>query len=171
MPIRLATLYRSYCVPLSQASSASSVLPLFQRPPASFGQSLSSGSHIHTHNTQQPHSTSPAGNHNASGIATAAQPNQLNKRNPKELYWCIDRSWSEPPETCMSTIDVSQLSDDSSLFHQLNMKYNRIRGIPGWLFSWKRCHGVEFIKVRSKLTCCMQPRLIPTNMRIVLRDL
>jgi hypothetical protein len=68
---------------------------------------------------------------------------------PKDIHWCVDRSWSEPKETYLCSIqNVHQIRDDSILCQRLKNEYQRVRTWKGRIFSWKRCLGVEFINVR-----------------------
>jgi hypothetical protein len=76
----------------------------------------------------------------------------------KEIYWCVDKAWSEPKETRLCSLQIEQqptidgqavryIADDSILCQCLLDEYRRVRTWKGRIFSWKRCLGVEFINV------------------------
>lgn len=70
-----------------------------------------------------------------------------------EMYWCIEKTFTEPMETVYRCIKpMMNIEDDSTLFNAVN---DKIRGVGGegwkgmvthWL-SWKRVTEVDFIKV------------------------
>lgn len=141
VPVKDALEYRGSCVTLSQPPPYSSRGPFFNSQSSKSNQSQSTPSQQFTP-SQFPQTSSPPGPSATS--TTGTPPGQYSQL--RELYWCIDKAWSETPQTWMSPIDVSRINDDSSLFRLLIREYNRIRGIPGRIFSWKGCHGIAFIK-------------------------
>ena len=65
----------------------------------------------------------------------------------KEIYWCVDRAWSEPRSTKLCSLrEHPEICDDRSLCENLIREYNRVRTWKGRIFSWKSCLGIEFIK-------------------------
>jgi hypothetical protein len=70
----------------------------------------------------------------------------------KEVYWCVDKPWTELKETMLSVLPNTQdIEDDAEFYKKLNAEYIRTRGLlRHHLFSWKTCVSIEFIKV-SKL--------------------
>lgn len=73
----------------------------------------------------------------------ALQPQNL----PKEIYWCVDKAWSEPRITKLCSVqELHRILDDKSLCEHLMKEYNRVRTWKGRLLSWKTCLAIEFIK-------------------------
>ena len=65
----------------------------------------------------------------------------------KEIYWCVDRAWTEPRSTMLCSLrEHPEIRDDKSLCELLIKEYNRVRAWKGRIFSWKSCLGIEFIK-------------------------
>ena len=65
----------------------------------------------------------------------------------KEIYWCVDRAWTEPRSTKLCSLrEDPEICDDKSLCELLIKEYNRVRAWKGRIFSWKSCLGIEFIK-------------------------
>ena len=65
----------------------------------------------------------------------------------KEIYWCVDRAWTEPRSTKLCSLrEHPEIRDDKSLCEILIKEYNRVRAWKGRIFSWKSCLGIEFIK-------------------------
>jgi hypothetical protein len=68
---------------------------------------------------------------------------------PRDIYWCVDMSWSEPKQTHLCSIqNVDQITNDGILCRRLVKEHQRVRTWKGRIFSWKGCLGVEFINVR-----------------------
>jgi hypothetical protein len=67
----------------------------------------------------------------------------------KEIYWCVDKPWTELRETILSVLQNSQhIRNDADFYIKLKAEYIRVRGhLKHKLFSWKTCTSVEFIKV------------------------
>ena len=65
----------------------------------------------------------------------------------KEIYWCVDKAWSEPQRTKLCSLqEHPEIRDDEALYERLIQEYNGIRTWKGRLLSWKSCLGIEFIK-------------------------
>ena len=77
---------------------------------------------------------------NTANTTSAVQPQPISK----QIYWCVDKAWTEPRVTQLRPID--QISDDRALCERLVAEYHRVRGWKGRYLSWKSCLGVEFIK-------------------------
>ena len=68
----------------------------------------------------------------------------------KDVFWCVDKAWSEPAQTLLCSIpDKDEFLDDDSLCKRLSQEYDRVRGRFAVLFSWKKCMDVRFIKVMT----------------------
>lgn len=64
-----------------------------------------------------------------------------------EIYWCVDKAWSEPRITKLCSLpQAKQIFDDKALCERLIKDYNKIRTWKGRLLSWKSCLGVDFIQ-------------------------
>ena len=73
----------------------------------------------------------------------------------KEIYWCVDRAWTEPRSTTLCSLqEHPEIRDDKSLCELLIKEYNRVRTWKGRIFSWKSCLGIEFIKFARTSTGC-----------------
>ena len=73
----------------------------------------------------------------------------------KEIYWCVDRAWTEPRSTKLCSLrENPDICDDKSLCELLIQEYNRVRAWKGRIFSWKSCLGIEFIKFARTSTGC-----------------
>lgn len=84
--------------------------------------------------------------------SSAAPPSQ----GPKtDIYWCVERVYTEPTEIHLAPIlDSESLTDDEELYRQVNRAIRSSGGawLKGWilqLLSWKRCTEVEFVKVSN----------------------
>ena len=84
------------------------------------------------------------------GVVVAGGPRQSSY---KEIYWCVDRAWTEPRSTKLCSLrEQPEISDDKSLCELLIKEYNRVRAWKGRIFSWKSCLGIEFIKFAKTST-------------------
>ena len=72
------------------------------------------------------------------------------QRQLREIYWCVDKVWTEPSQTWLFTL--SQISDDRLLCKLLSKEFKKVHGLRGQIFSWKKCTGVDFISVRVGLS-------------------
>ena len=78
------------------------------------------------------------------GITVADSPPRVSHR---EIYWCVDRAWTEPRSTRLCSLrEHPEIRDDESLYELLIKEYNRVRTWNGRIFSWKSCLGIDFIK-------------------------
>jgi hypothetical protein len=77
----------------------------------------------------------------------------LMSHNSKEVYWCVDKPWTELQETMLSVLPNTQdIEDDAEFYKKLNAEYIRTRGqLRHHLFSWKTCVSIEFIKVSKSI--------------------
>ncbi|EME39022.1 hypothetical protein DOTSEDRAFT_39202 [Dothistroma septosporum NZE10] len=80
------------------------------------------------------------------GSSIAMQPMSQIAIKKKEIYWCIHKCYHEPAETVHEKIAVNEELADGTLFSRLNGDYTKVRGWRARLFSWKSCHGIDFIK-------------------------
>lgn len=69
----------------------------------------------------------------------------------KDIYWCIERNFTEPTEIYLSPVRNVETLDDERLFHQVNKAIDSTEGWVRQLFSWKRCTAIDFVQVRSVL--------------------
>ncbi|KAF5599972.1 serine threonine kinase [Fusarium pseudoanthophilum] len=72
--------------------------------------------------------------------------------NTKDIYWCIERNFTEPTEIYLSPVQNAESLDDEQLFRQVN---KAISSTEGWIrrfFSWKRCTAIDFVQVRPQNT-------------------
>ena len=89
---------------------------------------------------------SPSGSQNPErpGVLVGGGPPRTSY---KEIYWCVDRAWTEPRSTKLCSLrEHPDIRDDKSLCELLIKEYNRVRAWKGRIFSWKSCLGIEFIK-------------------------
>ncbi|KAF5543944.1 serine threonine kinase [Fusarium mexicanum] len=66
--------------------------------------------------------------------------------NTKDIYWCIERNFTEPTEIYLSPIQNAETLDDEKLFHQVNKAIGSTEGWVRRLFSWKRCTAIDFVQ-------------------------
>ncbi len=95
---------------------------------------------------EYPLSSLPSGSQSPErpGVMVASGPPQ---RSYKEIYWCVDKAWSEPRSTTLCSLrEHPEIRDDKSLCELLIKEYNRVRAWKGTIFSWKSCLGIAFIK-------------------------
>ena len=87
-----------------------------------------------------------------SGSQDPERPEGMMARGPlrtsyKEIYWCVNRAWTEPRSTMLCSLrEHPEIRDDKSLCELLIKEYNRVRAWKGRILSWKSCLGIEFIK-------------------------
>lgn len=71
----------------------------------------------------------------------------------KDIYWCVERLYTEPTEVYLAPITNSEsLNDDEELYRHVNSAIRSSRGqsLKGWILqwlSWKTCTEVQFVKV------------------------
>jgi hypothetical protein len=95
---------------------------------------------------------------------TSLQRSQLNhsrmqtsRQLSKDIYWCVDKIYSEPSETVLCPVHNSEtLVNDVHLYREVNRAIKEARRAPGtfeaWLMnliSWKICTKVDFVKVNN----------------------
>ncbi|KAF5699322.1 serine threonine kinase [Fusarium mundagurra] len=64
----------------------------------------------------------------------------------KDIYWCIERNFTEPTEIYLSPIQNAETLDDEQLFRQVNKAIGSTEGWIRRLFSWKRCTAIDFVQ-------------------------
>ncbi|KAF5548340.1 serine threonine kinase [Fusarium phyllophilum] len=64
----------------------------------------------------------------------------------KDIYWCIERNFTEPTEIYLSPIQNAEKLDDEQLFRQVNKAIGSTEGWIRRLFSWKRCTAIDFVQ-------------------------
>ena len=151
IPTAAALRYRELCRPISHPTPTSPMLPLYNLNPNELDGSSGTAS-TGAHNIQAPdqvYGDAPSQlQSTASGRVTRSSTAQT-RQSVREAYWCVDKSWSEPPETWVCPIrDISQILDDRLFCKRLMNEYKAVRGIKGRLLSWKTCLDVHFIGVR-----------------------
>ena len=152
VPNSQASAYRKRCVPISRIPNNPDVVRLYHISTTSAGSASEQtsitghrGSDAQLHPTAQ---VSPQGlqpgtqSDQAGGVSTAQQQS-------REIYWCVDKVWTEPSETWVYIL--KKISDDSLLYKLLSDKFRKVQGLRGQMFSWKRCTRVDFISVRADL--------------------
>ncbi|KAH6967782.1 kinase-like domain-containing protein [Ilyonectria sp. MPI-CAGE-AT-0026] len=94
----------------------------------------------------------------------------------KDMYWCVEKVFTEPAETHLfPIINTDTLNDDQELYRQVNRAIGSSVGSSRtrWILrrlSWKRCTKVEFVKFvvvwrdRDQVAL-MQTGLPPTSVR------
>ena len=152
VPKSQASAYRKHCVPRSRMPNNPDVLRLYNISTTSAGsapeQSSITGLQGNDAQLQPTLQVSPQelppGTHSnqASSVSTAQQQS-------REIYWCVDRVWTEPSETWLCVLN--QISDDRLLYKLLSDEFRKVHGLRGRIFSWKRCTSVDFISVRAGL--------------------
>lgn len=82
-------------------------------------------------------------------VALRAQSSTLPPpRGSRDIYWCVEKTFTEPTENHLfSILSSDTLNDDEELYHRVNQAISSSRGPIGWWFSWKRCTEVDFIEV------------------------
>lgn len=154
MPGWQASDYRRRCVPVSRMPNTPTMLPLHNINATSVDSSVPGQISAMNLGGNDPrlHSTllSPP-----QGLSLGSQGDQAGdileaQRQLREIYWCVDKVWTEPSQTWLCTL--SQISDDRSLCKLLSKEFKKVHGLRGQIFSWKKCTGVDFISVRVGLS-------------------
>ncbi|RKL28355.1 hypothetical protein BFJ72_g12586 [Fusarium proliferatum] len=108
-------------------------------------------------NLGQPSQSSPATNI----LAANAPPAVQTTVHTKDIYWCIERNFTEPTEIYLSPIENAEtLGDDEQLFRQVKKAIGSTEGWVRRLFSWKRCTAIDFVQVRLENALILQSVLI-----------
>lgn len=109
---------------------------------------------------RRPNSSSSQGNTGEQLVNTLTQDDTLQEKGhtSKEIYWCVDRPWTELHETLLSVLQNSQdIRDDADFYMKLKYEYVKIRGqFRHHFLSWKTCISIEFIKVKEQQHQLMQ---------------
>ena len=143
----MANLYKAKCIPLSGTHQR----PIrFQMEDInSLGQSTESRSF-------QPQEAAAQGpprdlpTNSANKVASGTTPQTRNsplKNRFLEVYWCIDKPWSERRITIFCGLSINDSTTDAQFGKELLEKYNAVRGFRGRWISWKTCVDVKFINV------------------------
>ena len=161
VPHASAQAYKSRCQALSDIE-----MPSFQPPQSSAPGTHTSISGNHRPDSSAVNTNSPTGDSSASASRLRSgrrRDNQLDNHSThtvdqsrrlsyKEIYWCVDKAWTEPRSTILCSLpkhtevhDDGVIRDDESLYRRLLKEYNRVRSWKGRIFSWKSCLGIEFI--------------------------
>lgn len=154
VPEETATAYQMTCLPLSSGSGP--ILPFSSQNPylTAPNNSSSGGQNMQLNQLNLGLPNRPSGSQSSVNNYTGVQ-NIMGQGTDKELYWCIDKAWSEPRQTLVRTIaDLHMLTDDGILCSRLVQEYKSVRGFWSRFFSWKHCLSVDFIKVRSFVFWC-----------------
>ena len=157
VPKSIAQAYKDNCRALAEIPQ-SSLEPSDPANPSAIGhqESQSIGSSRQGRSARLParpptHSGSQS-QPNPSPTSTPSTNSTLSRKPPPrprdgEIYWCVDKAWSEPRITKLCSLQESkQIIDDKSLCEHLIKDYSRIRTWKGRWLSWKSCLGVDFIK-------------------------
>ena len=157
VPTTQAEAYKSRCQPISNITE-----PVSHPSQSGYPGSSPSGQQVDSNSIAIPTGSSVGGYpwpSLTSGSQSQNARNSLYNNGPvntshlsvqaeyKEIYWCIDRAWSEPRSTKLCSLrENPDICDDESLYESLIKEYNRVRAWKGRLLSWKSCLGIEFIK-------------------------
>ena len=146
----VAQAFKRTCRPISQTiepTSYSSAPNAYQAPNGRPPPYFSPQGHGHTPHQSQLSFNSGATPQNVSSTSSSITGAVQSQQSFQEIYWCVDKAWSEPRVTKLCTVLKShQMIDDKSLCESLIKEYNRIRARKGRLLSWKTCLGVDFIQ-------------------------
>ncbi|SCO53165.1 uncharacterized protein FFMR_11394 [Fusarium fujikuroi] len=106
-------------------------------------QTAKPGSSMQSASLGQPSQSSPATNILAANALPAVQTTV----NTKDIYWCIERNFTEPTEIYLSPIENAEtLDDDEQLFRQVNKAIGSREGWVRRLLSWKSCTAIDFVQ-------------------------
>ncbi|KAF5592203.1 serine threonine kinase [Fusarium subglutinans] len=131
--------YKATCFPVTTNNVP--LLPL-TRQGLKAQQAAKPSSSTQPANLGQPSQSSLGTNTLARTISSVV----LTSVDTKDIYWCIERNFTEPKEIYLSPIQNAEALDDEQLYHQVN---KAIRSTEGWirrLFSWKRCTAIDFVQ-------------------------
>lgn len=163
--------YKEYCVPAFRTGKP--ILPIAQAsgsgqvtvPPRSY-QPPSQGAKQNVVGTGGLPGAQAGGSASSGTTGRPPVPQHLPSR---EVYWCIDKFFSEPKEIMLHPVHLRQAQTDDEFFTQTNQALNRARGniMNGWFgwlswlpnqLSWKICVGVDFkeVRTRSPADLCFQ---------------
>ena len=159
VPAVEAQAYKSRCQAISDitepASRPSESSSPGSRPPMDLSHQVPSSFAIDVYSSENNHSLSslPSGSQSQNRLSNLSNNGLENSNIPsvqasyKEIYWCVDKAWSEPQSTKLCSLqEPPGIRDDEALYERLIKEYNGIRTWKGRLLSWKSCLGIEFIK-------------------------
>ena len=154
-----AQAYKSRCQAISDitepASRPSQPSSPGSRLPMDLGHQVPSSFVINVNSSENNNSLSslPSGSQSQNSLSNSSNNGLENQDIPsvqassKEIYWCVDKAWSEPQSTKLCSLqEHPAIRDDEALYERLIKEYNRIRTWKGRLLSWKSCLGIEFIE-------------------------
>lgn len=152
VPNSQANAYRKRCVPLSRMPRDPDLLRLYNISTTPAGSApertiitglRGNDAQLHPNFEVSPQDLPPSTQSaQAGGVLTSQQQS-------REIYWCVDKVWTEPSETWLCTLN--QISDDSLLYKRLSDGFRKVHGLRGQIFSWRTCTSVDFISVRASL--------------------
>ncbi|CVL12815.1 uncharacterized protein FPRN_09895 [Fusarium proliferatum] len=131
--------YKATCFPMTTNNVP--LLPL-TRQGLKAQQAAKPSSSMQPTNLGQP-SQPPLG----TNVSTANFPPAVQTSvDTKDIYWCIERNFTEPTEIYLSPIHNAETLDDEQLFRQVNKAIDSTEGWVRRLFSWKRCTAIDFVQ-------------------------
>ncbi|RBA18502.1 serine/threonine protein kinase [Fusarium proliferatum] len=131
--------YKATCFPVTTNNIP--LLPL-TRQGLKAQQATKPSSHMQSASLGQPSQSSPSTNI----LAANAPPAVKTSVDTKDIYWCIERNFTEPTEIYLSPIENAEMLDDEQLFRQVNKAISSTEGWVRRLFSWKRCTEIDFVQ-------------------------
>lgn len=138
--------YKPMCLP--RATNNIPLLPITNPPPNLSGRRPANALASTTTQARGISSPPPLGNVALGRAAVRSSATPPTPKPTKDMYWCVEKSFTEPTETHLFPIlDSETLKDDEELYRQVNKAIRSACGWIGWLFSWKRVTDVEFVKV------------------------
>lgn len=159
LPTEMVKEYKEKCCTIASSLPQGPLLPLSNPQPSTF---ISGPSQITSSNTvAQNHTTNnrPEQSGTSSRVITTASALQSSPQvQVRQLYWCVDKAWTEPSETWLCIEDPHQIAEDRILCLKLKDLYDHVRGFRGRFLSWKTCLGIVFTSVCkiSLLTRCYE---------------
>jgi hypothetical protein len=137
-------------------TGARNVLPLHTWPGTNTGRTSGLGTPPGARSDTASSATAPQSESHSTSVTTEGTAH-----SPCQIYWCVDRSWSEPTRTDLCIITKTRgVRSDSDFFKRLKQDYDRVRGLRGRIFSWKKCMEVKFVHVRFTLIMLLELWLI-----------
>ncbi|KAL5598152.1 hypothetical protein FOBRF1_011945 [Fusarium oxysporum] len=130
--------YKATCFPVT--TNGIPLLPLTQDLKAQ--QAARPNFPMQSGNLSQPYQSSLG----TSVLAANVPPAVQTSIDTKDIYWCIERNFTEPAEIYLSPIQNAETLDDEQLFHQVNTAIGSTEGWIRRLFSWKRCTAIDFVQ-------------------------
>ncbi|KAJ4046559.1 hypothetical protein NW753_009380 [Fusarium oxysporum] len=131
--------YKATCFPVT--TNGIPLLPLTQQD-LKAQQAARPNFPMQSGNLSQPSQSSLGTSVFAANVPPAVQTSI----DTKDIYWCIERNFTEPTEIYLSPIQNAETLDDEQLFHQVNKAIGRTEGWIRRLFSWKRCTAIDFVQ-------------------------